>query len=140
MVKATTEDGGQLTVKGVTMNNIITFLTLLGLGGGSFAAWNNWPEPTPIVEAVDLTVRSAVESLKSDTAANRTKTWEAINALRESQSRTDTQLQVLTTNVNNLADNVQDYITSDRAAAAKCELKNEKQDDRLREIEMRKTP
>lgn len=136
----TTEGTADVTVKGVTLNNILTFLTALGLGGGGFAAYKNWPEPTPIVEAVDTTVRNAVESLKSDTASNRAKTWDAINALRESQSRTDTQLQVLTTNVNNLADNVQDYIVSDRAEAAKAEAKDEKHDDRLRDLEIRRTP
>lgn len=135
-----TEGTADVTVRGVTLNNILTFLTALGLGGGGIAAYKNWPDPTPIVAAVDNAAMEAVKALESKSTASTGKTWEAINALRESQSRTDTQLQVLTTNVNNLADNVQDYIVSDRAEASKREDKMERHDERLRELEIRRTP
>lgn len=136
------ETNGELTVKtkGVTINNILTFLTAIGLGGGGLAAYKNWPDPAPIVAAVDGAAREAVESLKAESASTRTKTWEAINALRDSQSKTDTQLQVLTTNINNMTNNVQNYIASDRAEAARQEGKIDKQDDRIRDLEMRRTP
>lgn len=129
-----------IRTKGVTLNNVLTFLTAIGLGGGGLAAYKHWPDPAPIVQAVDNAAREAVESLKTETVTNRTKTWEAINALRESQSKTDTQIQVLTGTVANLANNVQDYVDTDRAEANRREIKMDKQDDRIRELEIRRTP
>ncbi len=129
----------EIRVKGITANTIVTVLMALGAGGGGLAAYKNWPDSGPIVAAVDEAARSAAATLTADFANNRTKTWEAINGLKETQSKTAANLDVLTNNVNNLTETVKQGIAADLARDQRQDVQDDRQDDRLLDLE-RRTP